>query len=213
MKRIDLVKYGFVRSPEDDFSDDGARFTCYRVGNIRVSKTIYQGEAFISAQPTRYNLNYDLYSKLPHYNDLDKLNGVYIDSLVEQDLIDLYNACVAYEKEYEDAENNVVYPTIDEIKEQCLKIRAHYKEQQEEAMDLITKAANNLILNASEYELRSLRNYLGTITTRANAYDPETYPQSLYRSAYSFDFIKPTNSDLTYTWYLEQIKDIVKKYC
>ena len=213
MERINMAKYGFVRSPENDFSDDGARFTCYRVGNVVVSKTTWQGEAFISGRIEKYTLPYETYSKLPHYTDLDKLNGKYIDTMTDQDLIDLYNACVAYDKEYADAEAAIVYPTMDELVEQCKKVRANYQAQKEEAMDLVTKAANNLILSASEYELRSLRNYLGTITTRANAFDPETYPQSIYHSAYSFDFVKPTNHDLTKDWYLNEIKKIVEKYC
>ena len=58
MKRIELVKYGFIRSPEDDFSDDGNRFTCYRVGKVRVSKLISHGDAFISARIDDYILPY-----------------------------------------------------------------------------------------------------------------------------------------------------------
>ena len=69
MTRINMTKYGFVRWPEEDFSDDGARFTCYRVGErVRVSKTTYQGEVFISARIDGRKLSYNEYSVLEHYN-------------------------------------------------------------------------------------------------------------------------------------------------
>lgn len=213
MEIINMKKYGFIRSQEDDFSDDGARFTCYKVGNVRVSKTTWNGEAFISGCVEKYTLPYEVYSNLPHYKDLDKLNGKYIDTITDQDLIDLYNACVAYDKEYADAEAAIVYPTIDELTEQCKKIRANYQAQKEEAMDLITKAANNLILNANEYELKRIKDYIKTLVSRTDGFDPVKYPQSIYQSAYSFDFVKPTNSDLQESWYLKQIKEITEKYC
>ena len=46
MERINLTKFGFVRSPQDDFSDDGSRFTCYRrpgVEKVRISKLVSGG--------------------------------------------------------------------------------------------------------------------------------------------------------------------------
>ena len=213
MNKIVMTKYGFVRSPEDDFTDDGTRFTCYRAGNVVVSKTTWQGEAFISGRLEKYTLPYETYSKLPHYKDLDKLNGKYIDTITDQDLIDLYNACIAYDKEYTDAEAAIVYPTMDELVEQCKKVIAHYKEEKEEAMDLITKAANNLILYASEYELKSIKNDIGVLDARIKYYDPTTYPQSIYKLASSFDFIDPANYNLQESWHLKQIKEIVEKYC
>ena len=54
MKKIMMNKYGFVRWPEEDFSDDGNRFYCYKVGNrVRVSKLVSDGVAYISARVDR----------------------------------------------------------------------------------------------------------------------------------------------------------------
>jgi hypothetical protein len=108
MKRVNLTKYGFVRWPEEDFSDDGSRFLAYRVGErVRVTKCTYNGEVFISARIDGAKLPYEVYSKLPHYSALDKLNGVSIATLTDDDLFELLAACVLYEKEYADAENNI----------------------------------------------------------------------------------------------------------
>ena len=100
MKRINLTKYGFIRSPEEDFSDDGVRFTCYKVGKVRVSKTIYSGVVYISARIINNELNYDEYSILPHYKSLSAINGIPADYISDDDLIKLYNNCIEYEKEY-----------------------------------------------------------------------------------------------------------------
>ena len=92
MKRIELTKYGFIRSKEDDFSDDGNRFTCYRVGKVRVSKLVSEGEAYISASIDDYLLPYETYSKLPHYRDLDALNGVSASDITEEDIQKTYDS-------------------------------------------------------------------------------------------------------------------------
>ena len=73
MKKIMMTNYGFVRWPEEDFTDDSTRFTCYRVGKrVRVSKCTYNGEAYISARIDGAKLPYEVYSKLPHYSPLNK---------------------------------------------------------------------------------------------------------------------------------------------
>lgn len=103
MKRIRLDSFGFTRAPEYDFSDDGARFTCYTIGTtrkMRVSKSTYEGEVFLSGRYEDSMLSHDVYSKLPHYRALDNLNGVRISSLTETDLEAFAEACIEYEKEY-----------------------------------------------------------------------------------------------------------------
>ena len=107
MQRINLTKYGFVRWPEKDCSDDGNRFTCYRAGKkVRVSKLVSEGCAYLSIESSVGNgtLPYDVYSKLPHYHEATwAYNGVSVACLTDNSLKAFYNACVAYEKEYEEA--------------------------------------------------------------------------------------------------------------
>lgn len=105
MKRINLKKYGFIKSPtEDFFSDAGTRFYAYRVGIVMVTKASFGDYTFLSARADyRSDMPYEVYSKLPHYDALSKLNGVKTESITEKDLSDLYDACIAYGKEYADA--------------------------------------------------------------------------------------------------------------
>lgn len=206
MQKVNLTKYGFVRNESEDFSDDGSRFYVYRVGRVRVSKCTWNGQIFLAGRiDDGRTLNYDEYSQLPHYHSLDRLNGVSIASLTENDLIQLYNDCVEYEKEYTEAEKHVVFPTIEEIKEQCIKIRNHYQEQLAEATKLIQDNAVALFFS-EKYVVREIKDFYKTIKGRAEGFDPNTYPQSIQYSTYGRDFVKPTNHDLTDTWYLDYIK-------
>lgn len=100
MKRINLTKYGFVRTPEEDFADDGTRFSVYRLGDVRVTKAVSDGEVFIAGCIDSGKLPYAVYSKLPHYRDLDKLNGVLASFISDCDLASFADACAEYSKEY-----------------------------------------------------------------------------------------------------------------
>ena len=206
MKKVNLIKFGFVRAENEDFSDDSTRFYVYRVGRVRVSKATWNGQIFLSARiDDGRTLNYEEYSSLPHYKGLDRLNGVSISGLTENDIQPLYNDCVEYEKEYAEAEKNVVYPTIAELREQCLRIRKHYQEQLEEATKLIQENAVKLFFS-EKYCVKSIKSYYNTIKNRANGYDPDTYPQSIQKSVFGRDFVKPNYHDLTDTWYLDYLK-------
>lgn len=78
MTRLNLTKYGFIRFPEEDFSDDGNRFTCYRFSdtNSHISKLVSDGQAYLSAH-VNGQLPYEVYSKLPYYQAATwEYNGV-----------------------------------------------------------------------------------------------------------------------------------------
>lgn len=209
MKRIMMSKYGFVRWPEQDFGDDGNRFTCYRVGErVRVSKCTYNGEAFIDAAIDGSKLPYAVYSKLPHYSVIGKLNGVSIESLADQDLINLYEACLAYEKEYIEAENNIVMPTLSEIKIQCMKVQAKRRDELAE----INRHFNIAVATKIEkWEWANLRDYLLAIVNSVSNYDPDRYPQAIINTSRSINFCKPDCSELQDSFYYKWIMERINK--
>lgn len=209
MKRIELQKFGFVRAPELDFSDDGNRFTCYTVGNVRVSKTTWNGEVFLAGRIEDSTVPWDIYSQLPHYKALDKLNGVSIEGLTEQDIKDLFNACVEYSKEYAEAKANLVYPTVEELKVQYQKIKDHNIKLYEEATKLLKDRALELLMSNS-WRLSSLKHEYEVLKNRANA-DVEKQAKDTYGSSWSFNVVKPTNRDLTDTYYLDELKEDIEK--
>ena len=217
MKRINLVKHGFVRWPEQDFHDDGNNFTCYKAGKkIRVSKLVADGQVYLSADSEAGNgtLPYEIYSKLPHYQASNwKLNGVSQETLTEDDLENFMAACLAYELEYEAAEKNIKYPTLEELKEQCQKIYDKVVKELDEVEKVFGTRGVELAAKCTEWEWKELRRYLTELINKLIRFDPNKYPDSIYKTSYSFDFVKSTYGEVAKpSFYYEQIKEIFQKY-
>ena len=170
MKRIDLVKYGFVRSPEDDFSDDGNRFTCYRVGSkVRVSKLVSDGEAYLSGSISDSDLPYEIYSKLPHYSEAEwKYNGVSLSALTEADLQNLYDACVAYEKEWDEAIAGLVLPEAVELNDAAFDLERH-RQNEFHNVQLVLSQNLEKLFALQDYQYRRVREYYNRLKEEAEA--------------------------------------------
>lgn len=217
MTRINLVKYGFVRWPEEDFSDDGNRFTCYRAGKkVRVSKLVADGQAYLSADSSAGNntLPYEVYSNLPHYKQSGwDYNGVPVANLTDKDLEDFYNACVLYEQEYEAAEASIQYPSLDEIKQQCVLIQNKTLRELNELEKLMGEHTVEAAVKFSEWEWKDVKRYLTGMLDKLNRFNPDKYPATIYRTSYSFDFVKPTYGELSKPAFsYTQIKKLFEKY-
>ena len=216
MKKIELTKYGFVRSKEDDFTDDGTRFTCYRVGNILVSKAASRctpGLVFIAATLPWYEsrLTYDMVSKLPHYKQLEKLNGCMMDDISEQDLIQLHDDCVSYEKEYNELLEQTKFPTMDELKDAYEKIKAQKVSQLEEATKLLKDNAFDLLLNVPDCVLHLITNSYRDLKSEANINIDER-AKSAFEKAYSFSVIEDSKKKQKEIFYLTEIKNYLRRY-
>lgn len=213
MKRIELTKYGFIRSKEDDFSDDGNRFTCYRVGKVRVSKLVSDGQAYISAYIDDYLLPYETYSQLPHYRDLDALNGVSASDITEEDLQKLYEDCISYEKEYDDAYNSIKWPTIDQLRIKAGAYKLAWKEciiKLEEAIKFNSIA---LITNLSEYYFKEFQRYYKQVLSNAKQFENiQEYAERLFKQARSLDFIeRDIRRDVDGCFYVTEIYKFIRK--
>ena len=210
MKKIQMTKYGFVRWPERDFTDDCSKFYCYRVGErVEVSKCTYKGEAFIDAAIHGTKLPYEVSSKLPHFVFLGKLNGVPIESLTDDDLTELYENCLAYEQEYIDAENNIQMPTLTEIKEQCVKVQAKRVAEFAEIETLLGKHAVQLALKIPVWQWKQTQEYLTKLASELGKWHPEAYAPTILNSARSINFCKPDCSELDDSSYYKYLKDLI----
>ena len=217
MKRINMTKYGFVRWPEKDFTDDGSSFICYRAGKaVRVSKHVSDGLVYLSADPSSCaggTLPYEIYSKFPHYSSSAwKYNGFSIEHLTEQDLIDFYNDCVEYEKEYEAAEASIKYPTLEEIKDKAVKVTAKSIIEMNKVEILLKNFGAEAAVKFSEHEWGRLQEYLKRLAAEVKRFDPETYPQTVVGKAYSFDFIKPDRY-MEESYWFKSIKELFEQHC
>ena len=212
MTRINLVKYGFIRCPEEDFSDDGNRFQAYKVGRVRVTKLVSDGEAYISGDIPAGKLPYEVYSKLPHYPFLGALNGIATAHITEDDLQELYEACQAYEVEYTNAENSIKYPTLEEIQEKAVKLTAKSILELSKIESLMSKYALEAATKFSPYEWKTLQEYTKNLMADVKRHDPEAYPQTILGQQFSFTFVKP-DYDMKESYWFTSLRDLFAKYC
>lgn len=213
MKRINMTKYGFTRNEREDFSDDGNRFTSYLTSSnsrLRVTKLVSDGRAYLSADMNGNKLDYTEYSKLPHYGCVWDYNGVDLNSLTEEDLVKFYNACIAYEKEYLEAESKVVFPTIEEIRKQCIRINEIRLAEIDEVSKLLESYSVKFVLEADKYTLSNFQSYFKSLKNRF--FDVDKYPQTIQKSNYGRNFINSTNSDLQPSFYYKCLIEILEKY-
>lgn len=214
MNRIDLTKYGFTRSKEEDFSDDGSRFTCYRAGKIRVSKCSYGDEVFIAGrwEGNGSRLDYEEYSKLPHYQAMDSLNGVGKESLAEEDLERFYQDCLAYEAEYQRALDQVVYPTVEEI---ASARRISIEARRGELADITDKISKNVdkLLRMGSYDYSVFQRRYNEIKRKTEPEGTdEEYAKNVYGSLYSRSLTNPAAIEMSKkpSWEYEKCLDSLK---
>lgn len=216
MKRINMAKYGFVRDPEADFSDDGNRFTCYKVGeyeNLRISKLVSDGNAYLSADVTS-NLTYEIYSKLPHYQEATwKYNGVTASELTDADMVNFYKACCAYAQECIDTEYDTKFPTVKEIEERCKLVQDRYRRDYDEAAELVAKAtADGTILSIDNYQIAYIFGYLRNLKAGVDIWEPKTRAPRLVGKAESLKLMEPDYHELRRdSFYVKSIKEYLKK--
>ena len=214
MKKVMLAKFGFVRWPEEDFSDDGNYFTCYRAGKaVRVSKLVADGKVYLSIDSScgKGTVPYEVYIALPNYRKANwDYNGVSIETLTETDLQEFYNACIAYEEEYENAEASLVYPTLDELQKKANQLYMHKKAEITHLKDLFDSYAFDAIMKLSPHELKTCQEYLRRLHTELENLDPVEQAKKFLGTAGSFDFIKREYSEC---YYYKYIVDLFKRYC
>lgn len=214
MKRIELTKYGFIRSKEDDFSDDGNRFTCYRVGKVRVSKLVSDGQAYIYASIDDGLLPYETYGKLPHYRYLSDLNGVPVSAITEEDIQKLYEDCISYEREYEDAYNAIEWPTELELISKQRELYEEYLVRYNRINALLQEHLITIMTNCSTYDWGRLKEHMGMFKRRVEDYANLENAKKRYKDRSSFDFVKKDAKAIAEKdYYYDTIMEIIEKYC
>jgi hypothetical protein len=208
MKRLNLTKFGFVRWPEEDFSDDGSHFTCYRAGNrVRVSKLISNGRVYLSIDSEVGNgtLPHEIYQKLPHYRDAEwKWNGVSFEDLTEQDVRDFYEACLAYEREYEEAEKTTVFPTQAEIETRCKIIKTIRAAEVEKINKFISDNIQRLLVTANQYTWSEIQRIYKNLLAESDKYEPNKI-----RKSESIRFCSDQCRQLSPSWWYERLVELI----
>jgi hypothetical protein len=208
MKRLNLTKFGFIRWPEEDFSDDGSHFTCYRAGNkVRVSKLISHGRIYLSIDSRVGNgtLPHEIYQKLPHYRDAEwKWNGVSFEDLTEQDVRDFYEACLAYEREYEEAEKVTVFPSQAEIETRCKIIKTIRAAEVDKINKLISENIQRLMVTATQYTWSEIQRIYKNLLAESDKYEPNKI-----RKSESIRFCSDQCRQLSPSWWYERLVELI----
>lgn len=216
MKRINMAKYGFIRTPDDDFSDDGAYFRCYQAGeyeNVRISKLVSDGQVYLSAQ-VDCNLPFEVYGKLPHYQAATwEYNGVSLESLTEEDMQKFYKACCAFAQECIDTEANTKYPTLEEIEARCELVQKKCLNDYDEAKQLVVNAVESgALLDVSKCYLPFIFEYLKNLRNAVNNWDPRKRALKLLGKAESLKLMEPDYHELkNKSFYVKAIKEHLEK--
>lgn len=153
---VNLLKNGFIRREDLDFTDDGARFTAYEYNGIVVTKTTYNGEYFISIRVDYlkgFNFIYDDYSNKDWYKLCDEFNGV---------------REVDVEKLKENI--NIIKKGVDELEEEIKKdpinielIEESLNRELKEVCDFINEYKDVDIMKFSTYEISNLKRYFNSL--------------------------------------------------
>ena len=149
-----------------------------------------------------------IYSKLPHYSAIGKLNGIKTEALTEEMLTQLYFDCIEYEKEFDAALASMTWPTYGEIKIQCMKVCA---KRQEELAELGRSFNLAVALKLNEWEWKSIREYTQSLVKSLSERNPEKYPQTIVGTARSVEFCKPDYCELQDSFYYKWIMEKINK--
>ena len=118
-------------------------------------------------------------------------------------------ACVQYEKEYTDAENNIQMPTLEEIKEQCVRVQAKRLAEFVEVEALLGKHAVKMALKLPAWQWKTVQEYLANLAAKRATYSPELYAPTILGSAQSIKFCKPDCTELDDCYYYNYLKDLI----
>lgn len=191
MVKINLAKYGFVRVPEGDFSDDGNYFKMYSLDGVRFSYLRSDGRIYLSGRGEEISgihdgLIYEEYSHLPDYRSLDDLNGIDVSDLIEEDIYELVAATRRYIEQYKKALMETQFVDKLEVRNKLIEV-AHKK--QNEYTNFIHKfnQAGAKILKLEDYALKDLKHAYTQLKNESN-----------YNVDSRFDRITRTEKDMRY---------------
>lgn len=146
-----MSKYGFVRWPEKDFTQDGIKKYVYRTKEgkrVQIIRNSLSKNASdycwvrVRVYEAHPILNRADCVNLPHFRYLDALhNNKKVAEVTDADFTKLYNDCVEYEKEYNEKEKEIIEQENSVTEEQ---VKARMAEEKKTAIADIKKATKYL---------------------------------------------------------------------
>ena len=171
MKRVNLQKYGFTERKEENFNDDGNRFVVYRndlYPELSIRKLVSDGNLYLAGGVNSriHYLTYDEYTQLNNYKYCNKLNGVLLSNISEEDLAETIVGLISYYKEYKEKlnylEKNDVLD-LEKVKKAKVDLIEIYNNRINEAKELYNTFIDNIDSETSSYDISNMCDDLTTI--------------------------------------------------
>ena len=197
---VNLRRYGWVASPEENFSDDGAYFTAYRYypdgynpdkgSNFRLTRTNYKDDTYISIRYYNPATGKNVY--------IDDLNGVPRAEAVEKfpQVMEKVKALYDREKGEGPAVRNLTPEEVDKIRELTFQIIDLTDSSVREAYD---KALKKLGIDGDDVPLtveRTIKDEISSELRNKKSYDKDTIKQ--LAAKYLKDVIEKMRTGYTY---------------
>jgi hypothetical protein len=141
------------------------------------------------------------------------LNGVSASDITEEDLQKLYEDCISYEKEYDDAYNSIKWPTETELRIKAGAYKLAWRECIIKLEEAIKFNAIALITNLSEYYFKEFQRYYKQVLSNAKQFEnPQEYAERLFKQARSLDFMeRDIRRDVDNGFYVTELYKFIRK--
>jgi hypothetical protein len=126
-------------------------------------------------------------------------------------LQDFFNSCVEYEREYQEAEDAVQYPTECELLAKCIRVQNKLIREMNELETLLGENAIEAATKFSKWEWEQLQKYLTYMLEELSKYKPDTFIPGVLGTARSFTFLQ-NKEDTEPTYWFKSIKEIFDKH-
>ena len=137
---------------------------------------------------------------------------IQVEPLTDDDLKEFYEACVAFEQEYEAAEASIKYPTLEEIKDKAMRVTAKRLFELETVEQWFKTRALEAAAKLSAYEWKQVQEYTKNLMADVKRFDPETYPQTIVGTSRSFDFVKP-EYEMKDSYWFKYLHELFENRC
>ena len=90
-----------------------------------------------------------------------------------------------------ETENNIVYPSLDELKNKCIQIRNVRAQELERVKNkLLEVGAFNIFTKLDDWEVRELKDSLKSLQFSTKDFDPEFYPVQVQKTQFTLKFME-----------------------
>lgn len=201
-----LLKNGFTRREDLDFTDDGSRFTAYEYNGLVITKATYRGEYYISVRVDYLKdvdfIHEDYYNK-DWYRLADEFNGVR-----EVDVDKLKENMDIIKKGVEELNEEIKSDPIDKD-----LIETELKKEANEIEQFLNENIYIDIMKFDEYQVRSFKRYFDGLKSKLDRInsklEKQNYTRHDYKMVQKYNYLIFNGLDKDF--YVKEIRELNSK--